>query len=151
MSRALGVDDFVEELVSICRIFAAFEKEQVCCGTVTVPQCVALQHLLDDGASDVSALAESLNTSISATTRLVDGMEKRGWVARERDPEDRRRVFVGLTDGGRDEAERLKGLSRQAAIEVLGRVPVSRQHDVIEAMGLVRQALEQVQDDGVDL
>jgi len=37
----------------------------------------------------------------TTVTRLLDGMEKKGWVTRVLHPQDRRRFQVGLTDAGR--------------------------------------------------
>ena len=72
---------FARELVGICRLFNVFEEEAVCCGDVTVSQCVVMQELLE-GARTVSELAAVANLSPSATTRLLDALEERGWLRR---------------------------------------------------------------------
>ena len=69
--------EFTDELVQICRHFGVFEREMVCCGTVTVPQCLVLQQLRN-GATDISTLAGHAGSSISAMTRLVDAAWKLG-------------------------------------------------------------------------
>ena len=43
-------------------------------------------------------LAKALNLSASATTSVLDRLEKAGHVTRERDPEDRRRVELRVLD-----------------------------------------------------
>ena len=130
------------DLVAICRAFAVAEKAQICGGEVSVPQCVALQTLAEKGPQDNGSLAEELSSSISATTRLVDGLEKRDWVVREKDPEDRRRVLVSLTDEGEQQAEDLLDTCRSALMGVLGRIPTHKQSEVIEAVGVLRDAIE---------
>jgi len=50
-----------------------------------------------------SRLAEISGLSTSATTAVLDRLEKRGFVTRVRDEQDRRRVFIAAT--GRHEAE----------------------------------------------
>ena len=47
-----------------------------------------------------ASLARHLGHDAGATTRLLDGMEARGWVARERDGADRRVVNLSLTPEG---------------------------------------------------
>lgn len=131
---------FVDDLIALCRLFGLAEREQVCCGTVTVQQCVVLQALRD-GPSEVGPLAESVGSSPSAMTRLVDGLVKRGWIARERDPNDRRRVHVGLTDEGRAEADRLRGLTVNAIDVVMAGIPEEKRAQVIESVRLVRTAM----------
>ncbi|RLB48267.1 MAG: hypothetical protein DRI90_25545, partial [Deltaproteobacteria bacterium] len=69
------MSDLTAELVRICRHFGVFERESVCCGSVTVPQCLVLQELLE-APRDMSALAAQAGASLSAMTRLVDGLER---------------------------------------------------------------------------
>ena len=54
------------------------------------------------GRLRMGTLAAELMISRSGTTRLVERMEKCGWVRRESVPEDRRSTWAELTDGGRD-------------------------------------------------
>lgn len=132
---------FSEDLVALCRHFGVFERDRICCGTVTVQQCVVLQTLLS-GPSEVRPLADAVGNSPSAMTRLVDGLERRGWVSRERSAEDRRRVDVLLTDEGRAEALRLQTMTVQAVEAVLAAIPEDKREQVLESVGLVRRALE---------
>ena len=55
-----------------------------------------------------AALARDLAHDKGAMTRLVDGLEQRGLVRRERNAEDRRVVDLVLTEAGRDVAHRGK-------------------------------------------
>ncbi len=131
---------FTRELLAICRSFFVFERQQVCCGTVSLPQCVLLQHLLG-GARGMTDLAAGLGASLSATTRLVDGLQRRGWLERTRDPADRRKVEVKLTAQGAEEALRLQALTETAVTAVLGRIPAGKHEQVLESLQLVRQAM----------
>ena len=54
----------------------------------------------EDGAMRPSDLADNVGLSRSATTRLVDRLERDGLVKRETCPADRRGSFVSLTDRG---------------------------------------------------
>ena len=51
------------------------------------------------------ALADVLALSTGAMTNRLDRLEEAGFVARERDPDDRRGVVVRLTDAGRSAAD----------------------------------------------
>lgn len=51
-----------------------------------------------DGPMTAGELASRLGLSTGATTRLIDRMERGGYVARTRDAEDRRRVLVEHTE-----------------------------------------------------
>lgn len=137
--------DFSSELIAICRIFGVFEREQVCCGTVTVPQCLVLQALREE-ERDINGLAELSHVTASAMTRLVDGLEKNGWVTRARGADDRRRIVVTLTKSGRAEAERLHLLTERSVEAVLNKIPKNKRAQVLESVQLVREALEGARD-----
>ncbi len=52
-----------------------------------------------EGAS-LSLVSEHLGATLSATSKLVDGLVERGWVRRDIDEEDRRKLILALTDAG---------------------------------------------------
>jgi len=139
------LNPFARELVAICRAFGVFERQAVCCGTVSVPQCVALQALLEADL-DVASLADRLGVTPSAATRLIDGLESNGWVERRRDDKDRRRIELALTGPGRREAERLHASTEKAIEAVLDGVPAAKRAQVTESVRLLRQAVEKARD-----
>lgn len=131
----------VDDLVAVCRLFGMAERDQICCGTVTVQQCVCLQALLPEPL-EAGPLADRLGSSPSATTRLVDGLAKRGWIERARDANDRRRVQVQLTDSGRAQALELRGLTAETVAAVMARIPAEKHAQIAESLRLVRGAVE---------
>ena len=141
------MNPIVRDLVAIARFFDAFEREAVCCGTVTQAQCVVLQFLLD-GERDLSAVSEFTGGSKSASTRLVDGLERKGWITRRRDDDDRRRVFVALTPPGRAEAERLGQMTEAALSAVIGQLPPDRRDSLGATLGELRGAMERARAQG---
>jgi DNA-binding MarR family transcriptional regulator len=136
------VREFTRELIAICRTFGMFEREAVCCGEVTVAQCLALQELRAT-PRDIASLAESAGVTSSATTRLVDGLEKSGWVERSRPGDDRRRIEVALTPAGRELADRLDAQTELTVSAVVSRIPRAKRAQVLESLRLVRAALGQ--------
>ncbi|MDH3338650.1 MAG: MarR family transcriptional regulator, partial [Gammaproteobacteria bacterium] len=72
------MNTLVNDIVAFCRMFAMVERDQVCCGTVTVAQCVVLQTLLE-GTWDASTLASHARVTKGAMTRLLDGLDSRGF------------------------------------------------------------------------
>lgn len=136
---------FTHELMAICRSFGAFERDAVCCGVVTVPQCLALQELLE-APLDIATLAQSSNVTSSAMTRLVDGLEKNGWVERRRDDDDRRRIEVVLTRSGRKLAEQLRDLTEQTVLAVVAKIPHEKREQVLESLRLMNEALSKSKD-----
>ncbi|WP_245578900.1 MarR family transcriptional regulator [Cucumibacter marinus] len=54
------------------------------------------------GKVTAGQLAERSGLTTGAVTTLVDRLEKRGYVRRERDPVDRRRVFIELSESSKE-------------------------------------------------
>jgi DNA-binding MarR family transcriptional regulator len=131
----------VEDVIAFCRMFSSFEREEICCGTVSPAQCVLLQTVTD-GEWDVSTLAAHARVTKGAMTRLVDGLERRGWVGRERAEDDARRVLVSLTTNGKKEAKRLHRLTEKSIATILERIPKGERDQVIRSIHLLRDAAE---------
>ncbi|MEM8607671.1 MAG: MarR family transcriptional regulator [Myxococcota bacterium] len=136
------MSEVFNDVVAFCRLFAMFEREQVCCGTVTPAQCVLLQTLRS-GSWDVSSLAAQTRVTKGAMTRLVDGLETRGLVERVQSEEDARRFAIRLTQEGEREAKRLAALTEQSIKLILDRIPKRKRSQVIESLGLLRHAAEE--------
>jgi DNA-binding MarR family transcriptional regulator len=69
---------------------------------LTYPQYLVLSTLWETDRQAIGVIAERLSLEPSTITPLVKRLEQAGFVARERDPTDERRVYVNLTDAGRD-------------------------------------------------
>lgn len=65
---------------------------------VSLRQGIMMMTLMEDGPQTTSTLGRVCGVSSAAMTGMVDRMEKRGWVERRNDPEDRRSRVVALTD-----------------------------------------------------
>jgi DNA-binding MarR family transcriptional regulator len=59
-----------------------------------------LGHLAHAGPLTIGEAALHLERAQSVVSEIVDGLERRGLLMRDRDPADRRRTFVWLTPAG---------------------------------------------------
>ena len=76
---------------------------------------MVLSRLEDLGPVRLSTLAQVLCLDISTVSRQVPVLERHGWVARERDPDDQRAQLLELTDAGREVLTEV----RHSRVEVL--------------------------------
>jgi DNA-binding MarR family transcriptional regulator len=75
---------------------------------MTAVQWQALLALNFGAASTCVELARHLSYDKGAMTRLVDQMEASGWIARQRDADDRRVIRLEMTEEGQAAARRCK-------------------------------------------
>ena len=68
---------------------------------LTGPQFYILHQLEQKEKCTVGELAESMGVKPSAITAMVDRLDKHDFVARDRDDEDRRVVYISLRDSGK--------------------------------------------------
>lgn len=67
---------------------------------LTASQMLLLQYVARQGQALPSAIARAIELKQATITVLLNQLEDNGLVTRERDTEDRRRIWVRLTDAG---------------------------------------------------
>ena len=96
-------------------------------GQLTSHVIRAAIHVYDNGPQTISQLAAGMGVSQGWASRVVDEMERAGYLARERDPDDRRVVRVRLVPAAVERVEmayRWRGDSVEEALE--GMSPAER-------------------------
>lgn len=78
-------------------------------------QFLALKRLGEDGPMAPGELARCLNYNPGALTRLLDKLERLGYLERAPDPNDRRSLRLELTDAGREIRNRMIACSNASA------------------------------------
>lgn len=81
---------------------------------VTLREFWVLTCLTDSDAASQASLCEILAIDASDMVRLIDSLEAKNWVKRERDPKDRRRQIVTSTKKGRNQQKQLKVMVSEA-------------------------------------
>jgi len=74
-------------------------------GEITIPEVHIIEVLGDRRSCMMRELAEYLLLAVNTVTTIVDKLEQKKLVRRERDDADRRIVMVQLTDKGREAYE----------------------------------------------
>lgn len=81
-----------------------------------------------------SQIAETLGLDRTTVTYLVDGLEKRGWLARKRDPNDRRAHMVTLTGGGKKALAEIKPAVTEAKKDLLKPLSAAEQDQLCDLL-----------------
>ncbi|KZY89159.1 transcriptional regulator, partial [Oleiphilus sp. HI0072] len=92
-----------EVLVSLRRVIRATDlhsKHLAKTTGLTAPQILLLQTIRNKGEVSIGELAHDMSLSQATVTTILDRLEKREFVYRERSKEDKRKVHAYLTDAG---------------------------------------------------
>jgi DNA-binding MarR family transcriptional regulator len=79
----------------------------------------ALASLRDDGPAAQRTLAQRLGLDPSDVVRVIDALERRGWVRRDRDAADRRRSIASITTAGQHALDAALDACREAQEAIL--------------------------------
>ena len=95
----------------------------------------ALAVIEYDQPSSQQELARLMGKAPAMCVGMLDELEEAGLVARVRDPKDRRRSVVTLTDQGRKQLTAADALARRIEETVLGELPADDRALLLRALG----------------
>ncbi|MDH4037942.1 MAG: MarR family transcriptional regulator [Candidatus Krumholzibacteria bacterium] len=97
-----------EALGDLVRLYQFRDRNLICCNDVSVTQCYALQALSRGGTMTLGSLARELFLDKSTASRVVETLERKGYVARSTHPDDARALEIALTARGRNLHKRIE-------------------------------------------
>ena len=77
-----------------------FRQKEILPYGITLKQFYVLRQLIRKGVLNPSEIADMLYCDRPTATVVIKNMEKQGWVKRDLDPDDSRRIKVTLKPGG---------------------------------------------------
>jgi len=86
----------------LSRAVDVYSRRLIAQHQVTGPQLVCVGVLAEQGPVTATGLARAVHLSPSTVVRILDRLEAKGLVTRQRSTADRRRVQITLTDRGRE-------------------------------------------------
>lgn len=89
--------EVVSELV---RVYQSLDRDRICCHDISVTQCYALEALARRGGLTLNELAAHLYLDKSTASRVIDALERKGYVERSPHPRDGRAVLLVVTEAG---------------------------------------------------
>jgi DNA-binding MarR family transcriptional regulator len=110
----------------------------------SLSELLALRELVEHPGMAQNDLAERLGLEKSTVSRLVAGMEQRGWVSRDRDPENRRYLRLTLTADGDETARRIGRRLQEHHRGVLGALTESELHALTVGLTALARVIEHV-------
>lgn len=109
---------------------------------VTAPQMICLYTLGDEREMTQSELSRQVSMGISTINGVIDRLEKKGLVIRERDTKDRRKVFVRVTDSGKELTKAAPSLLQEKLSNSLRSLPELEQTAIVLSLERVVELME---------
>lgn len=109
---------------------------------LTGPQLVCLRHLASTGDCTPGLLAREVALSPATVTGILDRLERRGLVQRDRDSIDRRKVIIRATDEGRRLAGRAPLPLHESFARKLAALPTREQEEINRVLEQIVQMME---------
>ncbi|MGD0230737.1 MAG: MarR family transcriptional regulator [Syntrophorhabdales bacterium] len=100
--RDLKISETVQSLRRIFKAIQDYSQEVSSSFGITGPQLWALKTISEYESLPLGELSRKMYLHPSTVTGVVDRLEAKGYVSRDRDREDRRVVKVHLTDEGKE-------------------------------------------------
>ncbi|GAA5233824.1 MarR family transcriptional regulator [Verticiella sediminum] len=107
----------------ITRAIALHSKQLAACSHITAPQLVCLHTVIANGPMTATAISREIHVSASTVVGILDRLEEKGLVRRERGREDRRTVFVSATEAGVALAAEAPSPLQKTLAEALNELP----------------------------
>jgi DNA-binding MarR family transcriptional regulator len=98
---ARDAEELYDALEELLRIYQFRDRDRICCFDVSVSQCYALEALVRRGSMSLNELSAFLYLDKSTVSRVVDALERKGYVARAPHPQDGRALLLEATGSGR--------------------------------------------------
>lgn len=84
----------------ITRSIALHSRQLAAYSHITAPQLICLRAVIDHGPLTATAISREIHVSASTVVGILDRLEDKNLIRRERGREDRRIVFVSATEAG---------------------------------------------------
>jgi DNA-binding MarR family transcriptional regulator len=91
--------DSVSELV---RVYQSLDRDRICCHDISITQCNALEALARRDGLTLGELAAHLYLDKSTASRVVDALQRKGYVDRTTHPDDGRALLLVTTQRGKE-------------------------------------------------
>lgn len=134
-----------EILRSLRRIFHAVDRHSRRLARLhglTEPQAICLNVIHRAGEINPGMLARTISLSPPTVTGILDRLQKRGLIRRERTARDKRQVVLCMTDAGRALLANSPPPLQERFTRRLAELPVSRQRHITRALSEVVRLLE---------
>lgn len=113
----------------------ALHSRQLSAGSkITAPQLVCLHTVIAKGPLTATMISREMHVSPSTVVGVLDRLEDKAYIVRERSREDRRIVYVSATEQGKELAKNTPSPLQQKLSDALQKLPEMEQLQITTAL-----------------
>ena len=127
-------EDILRSLRRIMRAVDLYSRRLIAQHGLSSPQLLCLRQLNANGSMLTGQLAKAMSLSPATLCGILDRLEARGLVTRERQIDDKRRVLVQLTRPGMRVIRRAPPPLENGFLERLDALPLRKQAEIKRAL-----------------
>lgn len=109
---------------------------------LTSPQLLIMQTIRNEGEVTAGELAKKVSLSQATITNILDRLEKRGWVIRERSQQDKRKVYVLLTREGSEKVKDAPTPLQENFVREFNDLKEWEQHMILSSLQRVAEMMD---------
>ncbi len=147
MELDLGKDNLI--LTATCKIVSIFRDKHLLCG-MTLPELFVCRTVcINDKMNKKTRardIAQILAISKPAVSKLLNSMEEKGLIVRERIQEDRKAVFVVLTKKALDTSEEQMATASVVTKKVFAEMGMEKAKEFISLVDLFYDSYKKVEE-----
>jgi len=126
----------------ITRSIALHSRQLAAVSHITAPQLMCLRTVIANGPMTATAISREIHVSPSTVVGILDRLEDKGLIRRERGRVDRRIVFVTATDAGRQLAAEAPSPLQKHLADGLNALPELEQATITLALERIVNLME---------
>lgn len=126
--------EILENLRKIIRAVDLNSKKLAAETNLTAPQILALAMIAQNGPMTLADIAAAIHLSSSTMVGIIDRLEAKGFLVRERSVKDRRQVFINITAEGKKAAKKAPTPLHDVLITKLSNLSGSQQKNIVKTL-----------------
>jgi DNA-binding MarR family transcriptional regulator len=132
----------LRSLRAIIRSVDLYSRELAVTNQITAPQLVCLLNVVENGEVTATSIGRDVHLAPSTVVGILDRLEDKGLIDRQRSQEDRRQVRVTATPAGRELARTAPSPLQQTLAKALVVLPELEQATIALALERVVALME---------
>ena len=141
--QSMEISSFDQLLMDVFREMGAHRPEQLLPGwSLSLSEIYALGIVAERAPLSQQELGDALALEKSSVSRLVQQLEQRGWVTRERDARDSRLRLLRLSEQGARMTAEMQRRMHERHAEAFNQLTPEEQNGLVRGLAALRRAFQ---------